>query len=79
MQNNDYHYVGVIFENSRNNNNEPLFNLKDKVYEYKTNKDLKLNEIVEVNTFYGKSRVLIVKDNISESELQFDKDLLKEI
>lgn len=78
MQNNNYHYVGVIFENGRNDN-ESLFNLKDKVYEYKTNKDLKLNEIVEVNTLYGKSRVLIVKDNISESELQFDKDLLKEI
>ena len=71
----NYHYVGVIFENKYS---DKLFN--GKMYEYKTLKDLKEGQIIKIQTNFGESNVCIVKENIPESELQFKElDLIKEI
>ena len=76
--NEDFHYVGVIFENKNISYGGKRFS--SKIYEYKTKKNLKEGQIVKVNTMYGESNVVIVKEDIPEDELQFREiDKIKEI
>lgn len=74
-ENNDFHYIGVIFENKYSS--KPF---TGKMYEYKTKKDLKEGQIIKIQTNYGENNVCIIKENIPENELQFKElDLIKEI
>ena len=71
----DYHYIGVIFENKYSD--KPF---TGKMYEYKTKKDLKEGQVIKIDSMYGKTNVCIVKDNIPEEELQFKElNKIKEI
>lgn len=72
----NFHYVGVVFENKSNYGKQ----YQSKVYEYKTIKPLKEGQVIKVQTMYGESNVVVVKENIPEDELQFqDKEAIKEI
>lgn len=75
----EFKYVGVIFESKYGSTSDnPKF--YGKVYEYKTKKPYKEGQVIMIETNYGFSRVCVVKDNISESELEYkDLDNIKEI
>jgi len=76
--NDDFHYVGVIFENNNYSYGGKRFS--SKLYEYKTKKDLKEGQVIKIKTMYGESNVVIAKENIPEEELQFKElDKIKEI
>ena len=69
--NKDYHYVGVMFESRYDSTTEnPKF--YGKVYEYKTQQDLKEGQVITIDTRWGKSRVCIIKENIPENELEYE-------
>lgn len=70
------HYIGVMFESKYYSTpDKPKF--YGKMYEYKTTQDLKEGEIV---TLDNGNRVVVIKENIPENELQFRQiDLIKEI
>lgn len=79
VTNDNYHYIGVMFE-SKYGSSVVAPKFYGKVYEYKTTRPLKEGEVVEIPTMYGKSRVVVVKPDIPESELQFKEiDKIKEI
>jgi hypothetical protein len=73
------HYVGIMFESKYDSTPEnPKF--YGKVYEYKTRKDLKEGQVITIDTNYGKSRVVVMSENIPEDKLEFDNiELIKEI
>lgn len=75
----DYHYIGVMFESKYDSTlTNPKF--YDKIYEYKTKNNYREGEVIKINTQYGISRVVIVKENINESDLEFKEiDKIKEI
>ncbi len=75
VRSNEYHYIGVIFENKYS---EKPFT--GKIYEYKTTRPLKEGQVIKINSMYGESNVVVVKENIPENELQFKElDKIKEI
>ena len=79
LNDNNYHYIGVMFESSYGSSvDNPKF--YGKIYEYKTKRNLKEGEVVKIKTMYGESRVVVVKENIKEDDLQFkDINKIKEI
>lgn len=71
MQDN-YNYVSIMFEDRFNSTPEnPKFYGKD--YLYKTKKDLKEGQILDIETNYGHAKVVVFKSNISE------EDAIKEV
>lgn len=74
----DIHYVGLMFEDKVSSTEEKPF-FRGRIYTYKTNMDLKEGQVLTIETNYGHSKVCCVKPLIKEEELNFDKDLIKEI
>ena len=75
---NDTHYVGVMFEDRYNSTPEnPKF--YGRVYTYKTNKDLKEGQIINIESNYGNAKVCVIKENIDPATIDFDINLIKEI
>lgn len=66
MENNEYKYVTIIFENFNYGStpDNPIFYGKE--YLYKTKKDFVENQIIELDTDYGHSRAAINRINIPE-------------
>lgn len=74
----NYHYVGLSFENKQfTTRDNPIF--QEKYYEYKTTEDLREGQLIHIYTPYGKSLVCVRKPIINEAELEYDKDSIKEV
>lgn len=85
MQDNDFKYVSIMFEDKFNSTPEnPQFYGKD--YLYKTKKDLKEGQIISLDTDYGHSKVVVYRANIDKeqalreaNEIGYELEDLKEI
>ena len=67
MQDNNFKYITVMFEDKFNSTPEnPKFYGKD--YLYKTKRELKEGQIIDLDTNYGHSKVVVYKSNISEEK-----------
>lgn len=81
----EYNYVSVMFEDKFNSTPEnPKFYGKD--YLYRTKQDLKEGQIVELETDYGHSKVVVYRTNIDKkqaykeaNEIGYELEDLKEI
>ena len=81
----EYNYVSVMFEDKFNSTPEnPKFYGKD--YLYRTKQDLKEGQIVELETNYGHSKVVVYRTNIDKkqaykeaNEIGYELEDLKEI
>lgn len=72
------HYVGLIFESKSESTEEKPF-FRGRIYTYKTDMDLKEGQVLTIETNYGHSKVCCVKPLIKEEDINFDKDLIKEV
>ena len=85
QDNNDFKYVSIMFEDKFNSTPEnPMFYGKD--YLYKTRRDLREGQIIDLNTTYGHSKVVVYRTNIDKAqaykeanEIGYELDDLKEI
>ena len=85
QDNEEYKYISVMFEDKFNSTPEnPKFYGKD--YLYRTKQDLKEGQIVELDTDYGHSKVVVYRTNIDKkdayreaNEIGYELDDLKEI
>ena len=67
QDNEEYNYVSIIFEDKFNSTPEnPQFYGKD--YLYKTKQNLKEGQIIELDTDYGHSKVVVYRTNIPKNE-----------
>ena len=67
MQDNNFKYITVMFEDKFNSTPEnPKFYGKD--YLYKTKRELKEGQIIDLDTNYGHSKVVVYKSNIPEEK-----------
>ena len=76
--NDDFHFVSVMFESRYGSTkDDPKF--YGKAYTYKTKRDLKKGQVVEIETTYGNTRVCVLDENLDKSSINIDLDIIKEI
>lgn len=73
LNNNAMKYISVVFYDKISGE------YCSQEYNYKTRKDLKKGQLLEVATPYGVSKVAVYNENVDPSTISFDLNKIKEI
>lgn len=73
LNNNAMKYISVVFYDKLSGE------YCSQEYTYKTRKDLKKGQLLEVATPYGVSKVAVYNENVDPSTITFDLNKIKEI
>lgn len=73
LNNNAYKYISVVFYDKLTNE------YCSQEYNYKTRKDLKKGQLLEVQTRFGKSKCAVYNDNVDPNTISYPLDKIAEL